>query len=548
MIKTCTITGQAFTITEEDKAFYRKMGVPEPTLSPKERQFQRIQLRNFHNLYKRKSDMSGKMMISMYAADSPYKVFNAEEWWGDQWDPMDHGRDFDFTRPFFEQFGELLMDVPKVALFQYRCENSDYANVAMDSKNCYLVGGCIQNEDCMFGHIVWKSFQCLDGLYLYDCEWCYECFDCVNCYQAFFSSECTNSSEIYFSYNLQNCKNCFGCTGLRNKQWVWFNEETGEEEYKRRLAEVLPLSHSKIDWAKKELEKLKLATIEPSVFGTQNEAVTGNHIYFSKNTADCFDIKKCEDARFIYTGEGFKDCYDISFSPGQGELLYNSLAVGGKAFKIIGSQMVIDCHDVYYSDNCFNSNNLFGCVGLKRKEYCIFNKQYSKEEYEALVPKLIEHMKSTGEWGEFFPVELSPFAYNETIAYEYYPISKKDALSRGMKWRESKNPEDYVGPKTQVPESIEGVDSSICDRILSCEVTRELYKITPQEFTFYQKMGIPLPKRTPKQRLMDRIAQRNPRQLWERQCGKCGVSIESSHHPEDSRVIYCGSCYLNELY
>jgi hypothetical protein len=28
------------------------------------------------------------------------------------------------------------------------------------------------------------------------------------------------------------------------------------------------------------------------------------------------------------------------------------------------------------------------------KEYCILNKQYTKEEYEILVPKIIEHMKT----------------------------------------------------------------------------------------------------------------------------------------------------------
>ena len=30
---------------------------------------------------------------------------------------------------------------------------------------------------------------------------------------------------------------------------------------------------------------------------------------------------------------------------------------------------------------------------MKNKEYCIFNKQYTKEEYENIVPQLIEKMK-----------------------------------------------------------------------------------------------------------------------------------------------------------
>lgn len=33
-------------------------------------------------------------------------------------------------------------------------------------------------------------------------------------------------------------------------------------------------------------------------------------------------------------------------------------------------------------------------------------------------------MQLTGEWGEFFPHELSPFCYNETVAQDYFPIDQ----------------------------------------------------------------------------------------------------------------------------
>ena len=66
-------------------------------------------------------------------------------------------------------------------------------------------------------------------------------------------------------------------------------------------------------------------------------------------------------------------------------------------------------------------------------QYCILNKQYTKEEYEELLPKIIEHMKSTDEWGKFFPTEDSPFAYNETVASEFYPITKDEVLKNNWK-------------------------------------------------------------------------------------------------------------------
>ncbi|MDP2669631.1 MAG: hypothetical protein Q8O99_01100 [bacterium] len=38
---------------------------------------------------------------------------------------------------------------------------------------------------------------------------------------------------------------------------------------------------------------------------------------------------------------------------------------------------------------------MFGCSNLRNKQYCIFNKQYTQEEYEQLVPKIITHMQET---------------------------------------------------------------------------------------------------------------------------------------------------------
>ena len=74
--------------------------------------------------------------------------------------------------------------------------------------------------------------------------------------------------------------------------------------------------------------------------------------------------------------------------------------------------------------HCRSCINCFACCGLSGQQYCIFNKQYTKEEYENIVAKIITHMQTTGERGEFFHPSLSPFGYNETVAQEYYPLQK----------------------------------------------------------------------------------------------------------------------------
>ncbi len=53
--------------------------------------------------------------------------------------------------------------------------------------------------------------------------------------------------------------------------------------------------------------------------------------------------------------------------------------------------------NLLYCYSSVQSHNCFGCVSAKQNEYCILNKQYTKEQYEELVPKIIEHMIKNGE-------------------------------------------------------------------------------------------------------------------------------------------------------
>jgi hypothetical protein len=59
---------------------------------------------------------------------------------------------------------------------------------------------------------------------------------------------------------------------------------------------------------------------------------------------------------------------------------------------------------------------------LKSKEYCLLNKQYPKEEREKLTIRAIKELQEAGKRGEFFDPDMSPFPYNDTVAYEYFPI------------------------------------------------------------------------------------------------------------------------------
>ena len=207
--------------------------------------------------------------------------------------------------------------------------------------------------------------------------------------------------------------------------------------------------------------------------------------------------------------------------------------------------------ELNYCQHCFYSSYLFGCISLKRNKYCILNKQYNKEEYEQLVPKIIEHMKQTGEWGEFFPVAISPFAYNETVAQDYFPLSETEAIERGWRWKNIQEP-DFSDVKKKIaaeklPENIADIPDDILEWAIVCAESGRLFKVQKGELVFYRKMRLPIPNFHPDVRHSKRMSLRNPRYLRSRNCQKCNVEIRTTYSPHQPEVVYCEQCYLQAI-
>jgi len=94
--KICQHCQKEFTIEPEDFDFYEKIKVPAPTFCPECRDVRRLAFRNGHSLYKGKCGLCGKSIISRFSPDKPYKVYCKECWWSDNWDQLQHGREYDF--------------------------------------------------------------------------------------------------------------------------------------------------------------------------------------------------------------------------------------------------------------------------------------------------------------------------------------------------------------------------------------------------------------------------------------------------------------------
>lgn len=523
--QTCRISGEIFEINDVDQTFYKRMGVPLPDICPEERCRLRYLFRNERHWYHRKCDLSHKYILSIYHPDSRFKVYDSEMWWSDRWNPLDYGRDFDFSRPFFEQYKELSDAVPRLNIQNTKSENCEYTNYSSENKNCYMVVGTLGSENCYYSYRIFYSRDVIDSYDMFKCELCYECIQCKQLYNCKYCKNCENSTDLTICESCMSCQNCFGCVNLKNKKFHIFNESYSEVDFYKKITEL----EMDIENAKAKFEALRLKSPHLASQIQNCENCHGNYIIDSCNCHDCFIVKNSKDCAFMRFGSGDKDCIDVNHVDNC-ELQYNAANLE-KNYNIIVANLAWYVSESAYVTLCFNSDHLFGCVGMKKNKYCILNKQYRAEEYELMIKRIVEYMRKTGEWGKYFPANQSPFAYNETTAQDHFPLTKDEARLKGYAWLD--------------PEMAERIPK---ENIIICSVTRKAFRLIPQEIKLYKKFKVPLPGKCPDQRLVERQSKVNPHKLWKRNCAKTGKEVWTSYAPNRSEIIYSKKAYLTEVY
>jgi len=549
---------QPFEVTDSDLKFYEEISpvfagkkelIPPPTLCPECRMQRRQTFRNEHSLHRRVCDLCKKTTISSFAPESPYTVYCTDCWWSDRWDPLKYGQEFDFTRPFFEQFEELQHRVPQAAALQLNNENSEFNLLLAFSKNAYLCPGSYFVEDCYYLRKSQYCKDCANSNVLNRCELVAESTNCDGCFGAHHLVNCRQCSSSSYLRDCSGVKDCFMCSGIHNKQYCFKNEQLSKEAYADVLRQHQPVSPQDLlaEFAAFDVTVPKRAQIQLNCEGS-----TGAYLANCRNAIRCSDCFNIEDSKYLFECEGVKDSMDLTSHDKDIELCYEMSSGGEKSYLTRFCFCTISSPRSAYMSSCFYQSDSFGCDGLHtRGQYCILNKQYPKEEYERLVPKIIERMKRDGEYGEFFPVEKSPYAYNESVAQDFFPLTKHETEKRGWQWREENDEMPKVSkviPAAKLPDSIEDIPDDIVNWAIKCDATGRPFRIIKQELDFYRKMKLPIPHFHPDERHRKIMALKNPRTIWKRPCMKCQKPIETTYAPERLEIVYCEDCYLKEVY
>lgn len=568
--KKCRLSGRDFFVTDKDLEFYDKVSpifwgvkypIPSPALCPDERMRLLQSFVNQRHLYRRKSWLSQIELVSNFSESAKCPVYSVSEWYSDLWDPKTIVSDISFDKKMFEQCGRFFSSIPHWSLSQgNNNENCDFSNHGQANKSCYLLVTGSYNTQVHYWVFVYNSTNCIDCDYSKENEYCFESVDLQSCYKLFWSSNCSNCRDSILLAGCQNCQNCFWCWNLKWKKFHILNKEVPEEKYHQEVARFLWLSFSEQRKVTQHIRQISQASYYMNIHGYSNEDVSWDYIYNSSHVWNSFEIKGSENIKDSVSLDASKSTYDCLMSRNSEWNYYCSLVSARSSF-VVFSNAIMGSSRVFCSDSCVNVTDCFACCWLHSHEHhCIFNKPYSVAEYEQLCWKIIDHMISTGEWWEFFPHELSPFGYNETVAQEYFPLTESEVKSRGWNWYNGPE-KTYEASNALIPLPISDYDEravwfekaqknidTLLAGVLKCEVTGRLFKIIRQELVFYIENHLPIPTKHPDQRHKERMALRNPRELHERHCAECGVDIITTYAPERTESVVCEECYRKIVY
>ena len=415
-----------------------------------------------------------------------------------------NGLDFHEWDNFFEKFSELMKSVhmPHMINF-FGSENSDYADVVNRSKSAYLSAIVIYECENILYSISVKDFSTnvfnsmminVNNENIYQSTWILESFN------IYYSRYIRNSNNIWFSTNLIGCIECIDCNDLENAQYHIGNKKYEKEEYKKKKAQILK---------DKQYFLTKYKKLPMNWKSVDSRNVTGNFMTSSHDVENGYfvnNVSKWKNLFFTWGIHGNENMYDI-FNGGAPSCddIYGVNGVWNGSENVYIWANLPNCNNVYYSFYLESCSFCIWCIGLKNKQYCIFNKQYTKEEWEKITNQIFSQMDQDWILWDFFPGSINPFYFNDTMAGILWNFKQEEIEWDNYMWREWEI-------RVDIPEGAdvikinelheyqwydeEGnwkISKDILKKVIKDE-NGNYYRIVQMEYDFLLKHNLPLPE------------------------------------------------------
>ena len=548
-IKTCPITGREYALTNQELEARKVFDLPQPDLCPEERYRRLLGFLPEKHFFLRNCDASGAKLFSIFVPDCAFPVYNLEYWRSSEWDPLSYGQKFDFKRLFLEQLLELWRHVPRPATWDLDTEQSRVIHNVEKATQCYLCFDGHNLERCLYSVDLADCVECVDCYRLENCSGCYQTINSLGCSELRYSENSINCQNSWFLSNCRDCTECLFCSNLTGKTNYVFNQPVTKSQFDQSLRELSLGARPLLELARNRFVDFLAEQDSPHIFAESASEVSGNvlfdctHTYSSFECSGCADVFHGHNLRSVDSSYELISCEDVSLSTQSVALRHCK--------NTLNSVFCNGVTDAAYSAYCENSSDIFGCVGLRDKQHCIFNMQFDAENYKGLRDQIVQHMKDRSVWGAPLPMNFSGHAYNHSAANEYMPLTKIPAKMMGFHWDESDRalrPSELVGDSkgselfSEIPERMNEIDPATAAKATYiCTLSGKPFQLTKAETEFYRKAGLPPPSLCFQQRHLERLAHLTPHALFERKCVRSGEKLHTAIPPKSKRNVVAAS-------
>lgn len=487
----CDISESDFDISSSEQTLRESFWVPSVTdMAPS------VRMRNLWAfwphwaLHKRRCSYTHEEVISVFSSECPYPVWNREIWNRDARPPV---AQCDFSRTFFDQAHELFTQCPIPHIVGLGNENCLYADDWWYGKNCYLCHSGVHSENSRYCYRIMSTRDTLFGAFTYGCEHSIDVINSEDCFSCVYGLYLKKCQDTFFSYDCRNCHHCLFCFNLRNKSYCIGNKQYTKEAYEEELHRRNFSSQSGYEKGKEFFRKMmREIAWHKSSYLDFTEHCSGNYIFRVKNMEDAYFGWDSEDCMHIARFGWAKTCLD-SVNLQDCERVYMSSGIQVKCYDVSFCFQMDNVRFAKYSGYSSRCQNIFGCMGLIDARNCILNQSYSQQEYDILQTKVIDHMKSTEEWGQFFPGKFAPNTYDESWSGFHFPLSHDDQLRVwfSVAKREEMHQGSYQSPLS-LPAPADASDE-ILKNIYWDDMSQKPFQILAQDVLISRDLWAPLP-------------------------------------------------------
>ncbi|MCB9798173.1 hypothetical protein H6758_00425 [Candidatus Nomurabacteria bacterium] len=536
---TSSESGDTFEISEAEYHLHKMLKVPLPEVAPHERIMGLRAYMGGIELFSRIL-VGNQSVVTMYDPESEISLISEEDWFGDNFDAQKYAAEYSTRRSIISQIRDLMYRVPHVPLLQDpSSEKSQWSIYELAFKNSYATYGGLECEEVMYADLCIQSEHCVDVMSVVQTQWSYEGVQLFQCSNTFFSQFSSGLFDAYFTFGSINCSHVFGCVNIQNKEYCFFNQQLTKDEYESIVSKIDLSDRSVVEYWDRKAKEFWKQGYHLGDTNFQSENVIGQHLISSKD-ASGFEATDLERVYNVFDVGFAKDCFDVTTSSNVEKSCLTACVTEGFENKM--SLSCDNCINVEYCELCSNCENCFGCVGLRRKKFCIFNKQYTEEEYWKTLDAIKTQMLAEGTYGKFFRLQDSPIAYNISHAGIFFPKTKSQMESAGLRYYQGKPPASSNQTLEKVPERLSDFREEMLDKKFIDAGSGRVFQIVKPEFEFHKKFGIALPSDHSIERRLRRYKDVMEIRTSRGACEKCSAVLYTRTPHEQVRFL-CGECY-----